>query len=425
MQMMNTMKAILAGSCLATLLIVPTCAAPAESLNGATGNIFKVDLGSRSFELLKQTQYDPKTDVGRSRFTVHWTEKTTITKVAELSSFADIKGPVIADFHGIDDANSQALKEGRTFEARVAVLFPDAKTASGVNENQRQIVSWFTPETGNSSKSGNIEVNGKSVKVSLRRRHARIYIHETLSPTDMSSGFWKANLQGAEVDGKFVIDSMEVSPLVDPRTVDDPSLPRVLVVGDSISMNYHNAAKSALEGVANYHRNEGNSFSTVHGVSNMELWLGNYHERRLHWDVIQFNHGLHDLKQSYDKNTDTFGEYAVSLEDYKRNLEKEIAIMQKTGAKLIWCTTTPVPNSNKGQYARRKGAAQVFNQAALEVMRNHSEIQVNDLYHVVVDSPVFDNWRKGNDVHFLGTEQTMLGEAVADAVRAALEKRKP
>ncbi len=82
----------------------------------------------------------------------------------------------------------------------------------------------------------------------------------------------------------------------DPKT-DDPKLPRVLVVGDSISMNYHETATEALKGVANYHRNEGNAGSSAHGVRNAELWLGNWREKGFHWDVIQFNHGLHDLKQ--------------------------------------------------------------------------------------------------------------------------------
>jgi hypothetical protein len=205
--------------------------------------------------------------------------------------------------------------------------------------------------------------------------------------------------------------------------VDDPALPRVLVIGDSISMNYHQAAGEALRGVVNLHRIEGNSFSSEHGVRHMELWLGDHHEKGRHWDVVQFNHGLHDLKQSYDAGSDRWGDYAVSLDDYKANLEKEIAILKKTGAALIWCTTTPVPNSNKGRYARRKGAAKVFNEAALEVIRRHPEILVNDLHAVVEQSPVFDNWRKGTDVHFYtGAEQQVLGRAVAGAVRRALAK---
>lgn len=79
-----------------------------------------------------------------------------------------------------------------------------------------------------------------------------------------------------------------------------PELPRVLVIGDSISMNYHDAAKAALAGVADYYRNEGNAGTSENGVGNAETWLGDYRQPGRHWDVIQFNHGLHDLKQAYD-----------------------------------------------------------------------------------------------------------------------------
>lgn len=205
----------------------------------------------------------------------------------------------------------------------------------------------------------------------------------------------------------------------------DPNLPRVLVIGDSISMNYHEAAKAALKGIANYHRNEGNSFSSVHGVNNAELWLGDYRQKGLHWDVIQFNHGLHDLKQTYNSKTDTFGDYAVPLEVYKQSLEKEIAILKKTGATLIWCSTTPVPQDNKSQYARSKGAEEIFNQAAAEVMQRHPEILINDLHGMVSKSPVYDNWKKGIDVHFYQkAEQDLLGSAVAGAVKTAVKQRK-
>jgi hypothetical protein len=393
----------------------------AEDLNGASGHAFHVDEGNKRFELLKETVYDPETGAGTSWHTVYWTDATTVTEVAEKTDFAGLNAPVLVDFHGIDDTNSKALAEGRAFVARVAVVMPDEKVAAGVNENNRQIVSWFTPDKGRAPRGGTIEVNGKPVKVSLRRRHARIYLRRKLAPKDLATGFWKTTIQGKNVNGKFVIESMEVSALVDPRTVDDPDLPRVLVVGDSISMNYHNAAKSALKGVANYHRNEGNCFSTVHGVKNMELWLGDYKAKGLHWDVIQFNHGLHDLKQAYDKSNDTWGDYAVSLEDYRKNLEKEIAILKKTGAKLIWCSTTPVPNSNTGRYARREGAAREFNKAAMEVMRKHPEIQINDLHRFVCETKAFDKWRTGRDVHFWDKDlQDRIGKAVADAITKAL-----
>lgn len=417
---MNSAKAILF---LLLLAATGLRAEPAAGLDGATGHLFKMDLKNRSFELLKETEYAPKSDIGKSRFTVYWSDATTILKIGERTNFAGIQSPVIVSFHGIDAANAVAMKERRPFEARLATIFPGAKVAGGTAPDHKQVTAWFTPDAGDAPLGGTIELDGKPVEVSLRKRHARVYIHEPMPPQELSNGFWRATIKGKETDGRFVIGSMEVIPLPDPRATDDPKLPRVLVIGDSISMNYHEAAKTGLAGVANYHRNEGNCFSTVHGVLNMELWLGNYHEKGLHWDVIQFNHGLHDLKQAYDAASETFGEYAVPIEEYKANLEKEIAILRRTGAKLIWCSTTPVPNSNKGTYARCKGAEAVFNEAAMEVMRKHPDIIVNNLAQVVEDSPVFDHWRKGVDVHFYQKEeQGLLGDAVAGAVRKALEK---
>lgn len=410
------------------LLVIATGFAAAEEkptgLDGATGNVFKVDPAAKTFELLKETEYDPKTDIGKSRFTIRWDEETSVTRISEVRSFAGIKGPVATAFHGIDDANAKALADGKPFEARVATVYTGAEPTPGIAPDGRSVIGSFTPEGNGDSLSGSIELDGRRIPISMRKRHWRIYHHQPLRPEQLAEGFWKAELRGGQSGGSFYASDIEVTALEDPRKTDDPELPRVLVIGDSISMNYHEAAKKALEGVANYHRNEGNSFSSVHGAANAELWLGDYQEEGFHWDVIQFNHGLHDLKQIYDKATDTFGDYSVSLDLYKESLEREIAILKKTGATLIWASTTPVQQDMKTQYARRKGAAEVFNKAALEVMERHPEILVNDLHGVVQGSPVFDDWRTKMDVHFYKPEeQRLLGEAVANAVRKALEKR--
>lgn len=402
------------------LLGCATSSLIANDLDGAAGRLFAVDLESRSFELLKETEYDPKTDIGKSRFTVFWSEDVEIVRLGERKDFEGVPSPIPATFRGIFEADAKALEAGKAFVARVVTLFEGIDPP--LAEDSRYTVTGdFRPDSS-SLRSGTVEIDGKPVKVSLRDRNWRIFYQKRIQPVDLKKGFWSVTVYGADDrEGRFVAHRLNVAPVPDPRLTDDPNLPRVLVIGDSISMNYHGAAKEALAGVANYHRIQGNGFSVIHGVNNAELWLGNYKEEGFGWDVILFNHGLHDLKQSYDKATDTFGAYAVPLDDYKANLEKLIGTLKKTGARLVWTTTTPIPKDNKSQYARRKGASKLFNAAALEVIRQHPEIIINDLYGLVDGSPEFDDWRKGSDVHFYqDDERKLIGAAVAAAVRRAL-----
>lgn len=406
----------------------PANAAPSpettEGLNGAQGRIFNVSKTSKSFELLKETVFDPKTNEGRSRHTVYWTDQTKITKIVTQVNFEGYTEPVVTKFYPLDQNNAKAAAQGKTFSTKYAAVLPEAKNAPGLSKDQQSFTGWFTlDKKSRRLRGGIVKIDGKEVKASLLRGDSKVYIQTTANAEDLSRGFWETTIHGRQTGGKFVIDNMDIYPLIDPRTIDNPDLPRVLVIGDSISMNYHNAAKAALEGKANYYRCEGNGGPSDRGVLSAELWLGDYTKKGLHWDVIQFNHGLHDLKQSYDKKKNSWGPYQVDLQDYKKNLEKEILILKKTGAKLIWCTTTPVPNNNLGQYGRRKGEAAVFNKAALEIISKYPEIQVNDLHKYITDSKEFDNWRKGTDVHFWDKDlQDLVGKAVADAVNKALNK---
>lgn len=397
----------------------------AEDLNGVSGNVFNVSAAGKSFELLKETVFDPKTNEGKSRHTVYWTDKTKFTKIVTQKDFSQVTGPVVTEFSGMRAIYAKAAAAGKPFSARNALVMTDAKKATGMSEDGNKFVARFTPDKTN-LRSGTVKINGKDVKVSLAGgNRARVFVRSTTTAEEISKGFWKTTIRGKQAGGKFVLDSLEIRPLVDPRTVDDPKLPRVLVIGDSISMNYHAAAKAALKGKANYYRNEGNGGPSDRGVMSAELWLGDYTKKGLHWDVIQFNHGLHDLKQPYDKANDSWGAHHVSIADYKKNLEKEIQILKKTGAKLVWCSTTPVPKSSTGTYARRNGEAAVFNKAALEVISKHPEIQVNDLHKFISKSNQFDKWRTGTDVHFWGKDlQTLVGNAVAEAITNVLRDLK-
>ena len=85
-------------------------------------------------------------------------------------------------------------------------------------------------------------------------------------------------------------DKKKVDPAFE-TVKDDPTLPRVLLIGDSISIGYTPATRKLLAGKANVHRIPTNGGPTDNGTKNIKQWLGDGK-----WDVIHFNFGLHDIK---------------------------------------------------------------------------------------------------------------------------------
>src|SRR5258708_38523820 len=75
---------------------------------------------------------------------------------------------------------------------------------------------------------------------------------------------------------------------------DDPALPRVLIIGDSISIGSTDPVRELLHGKANVHRISENGGPTSNGVKKIDQWLGGGKDAK--WNVIIFNFGLHDLK---------------------------------------------------------------------------------------------------------------------------------
>src|SRR5689334_20865727 len=69
---------------------------------------------------------------------------------------------------------------------------------------------------------------------------------------------------------------------------EQPGLPRVLLIGDSISIGYTVTVRRELAGKANVLRIPENGADTANGLKKIDEWLG-----QSKWDVIHFNWGLH------------------------------------------------------------------------------------------------------------------------------------
>ena len=189
--------------------------------------------------------------------------------------------------------------------------------------------------------------------------------------------------------------------------VDDSALPRVLLIGDSISVGYTLPVREMLAGKANVHRIPTNGGPTTKGLENIEAWLGGGK-----WDVIHFNWGLHDLYH-VDENRPR-----VPIGHYEKNLETLVGRLERTGAKLIWASTTPVP---EGARARVADDAVPYNAVAKRVMKRKS-IRINDLHARVL--PELGKHQKPRNVHFTREGSRFLARKVADEILRALGGRK-
>ena len=131
-------------------------------------------------------------------------------------------------------------------------------------------------------------------------------------------------------------------------------LPRVLLIGDSISQGYIWPVQARLKGTAEVHGWPVAVDPTTNALTKIDAHLS-----KMRWDVIHFNWGLNDLEHS------GIGKPRIPLELYEKNLRLLVNRIEKTGAVLIWATTTPVP---AGTRSRTAGDAVKYNTVAADVL---------------------------------------------------------
>lgn len=200
------------------------------------------------------------------------------------------------------------------------------------------------------------------------------------------------------------------------QITDVPGLPRVLILGDSISMAYTPKVRAALAGKANVHRPPENCFDTANGREKLDTWLGPGK-----WDVIHFNFGLHDTNH-LDENKKLVapdkGKLKATPEQYGRNLREIVARLKRTGASLIFATSTPIPPDSLG---RISGAEVAYNDVAAKIMRE-AGVPINDLHAFVSANP--QPRPAPNNVHFLDAGNEALARVVTAKIAAALPRAK-
>ena len=199
---------------------------------------------------------------------------------------------------------------------------------------------------------------------------------------------------------------------------ESPEKPKILIIGDSISIGYTPFVKEGLLSKFDVYHNRGNAQNTGTGMDSISKWIGNND-----WDIIQFNWGLWDLcyrnpeSKNFGNRDKVNGKITFSIEEYKSNLDSIITILKtKTKAKLVFVTTTYVPENEEGRF---HNDAIKYNEAAIEIMKKNN-IPINDIYAKSIG--IHKQFGLGSDnVHYKPEGYKQLSKLIIDFIETEVE----
>jgi hypothetical protein len=181
-------------------------------------------------------------------------------------------------------------------------------------------------------------------------------------------------------------------------------LPRVLLVGDSITRGYFAAVEKDLAGKANCARYTTSMFlANPDYLDGLKIILKSYR-----FSVIHINNGLHG--------------WGYTEEQYRQSLPKLMDTVKKygKGAVLIWATTTPRRSKeNPVQFAPDTDRVRERDRIAAEYMNQHG-IEIDDLYSLVAEHPEYYG---GDHTHFNAQGQAVEGTQVSEIILRGLTSK--
>jgi lysophospholipase L1-like esterase len=200
---------------------------------------------------------------------------------------------------------------------------------------------------------------------------------------------------------------------------DVATLPKVVLVGDSIRLSYSSTVAKELAGVAVVVSPAANGGDSNNVLKNVERWV--IREKPA---VVQFNCGIHDTKKFRAR-----GNFQVSPEDYAANLCKIVQrIRAETDAVILFATTTPIVDDRAA--AARKGrdyelldaSVSQYNKIAVDLMKE-LKVPVNDLNGSIAnaaDSQTTKTLIGSDGVHLTAAGRELLGKQVAALLAKSL-----
>ena len=175
---------------------------------------------------------------------------------------------------------------------------------------------------------------------------------------------------------------------------------KILLLGDSIRLSYQQLVKEKLEGVAEVVGPEDNCRFAKYTLWNTGEWVTAFGKP----DIIHWNNGIWDVF-FLNKEMGIF----TPIDEYKIYIGRVLKELRRTGAKIIWATTTPV---REGAPCKNSDI-DLYNAEANKIMRSEN-IDINDLNKVIKEK---DEYIAADNFHLSPEGIIVCAQACVDFLK--------
>jgi lysophospholipase L1-like esterase len=185
--------------------------------------------------------------------------------------------------------------------------------------------------------------------------------------------------------------------------VADPSLPRVLLIGDSIMNGYSPFVVESLRGKANIGRLV--AFGMIGGN---DASAAAFCEKLKDGDyaLIHYNDGLHSLPPR------------ITDEQFGTGLTAMLKHLKAVTPKVIWATTTPAPDRNNTLGPESHNGTVITRNEMSKKIAAAAEVPVNDLYALVIGER--ETLQGFANLHFTPEGSKRMGLQIVRLIEAQL-----